>query len=616
MHNQRKNGYNIVITMGHIVKEEKRVRKIRTKLIAMVLLAMVVISGIVGGTAVYFIHNSNMGRLSQQENQMRNAYDVSIKNQVEIIVSELDGINEQVEKRLITKAQAETLAAGVIRNAKYGDGGYFWADTLDGVNVVLLGNKDVEGKSRIDLEDKFGKKIVKDFIEMAKKDGEGYSDYYFPRPGEDEALPKRGYIKLYEPFGWVIGTGNYVDDIDAFIADEETVVRSEINKVVTILGGSILLVLIFGTVGAFVMSNSISKPILALAELVDKTAKLNIKDDHGYDYLVNYKDERGIIAKSIANLRIVLRDLIKEMHVDSDRLTASYNELNVIVKDGREGIEAVTSTVADFAKGATEQAEDAQHAASNMSNLAEEINLSVRSAEELRGYTGEIIENNAEGVKLIRDLSEKFKSTAEANKMLNENVGTLTVKSSSIVQITNTIQQIAEQTNLLALNAAIEAARAGEAGRGFAVVADEIRNLAEETSKSTLQIDQIIKEILSEIKETEGNMKNANEAVDISAEVLVQVKSSFEAIENSMVSTINQLDNITKSIQTVDRNKDLAIQSIDGISAVTEENAAASEEIYATMDTQAELMRNIQENAQDVGKIAETLTGMIQRFTV
>jgi len=592
------------------------VRKIRTKLIAMVLLAMVVISGIVGGTAVYFIHNSNMGRLSQQENQMRNAYDVSIKNQVEIIVSELDGINEQVEKRLITKAQAETLAAGVIRNAKYGDSGYFWADTLDGVNVVLLGNKDVEGKSRIDLEDKFGKKIVKDFIEMAKKDGEGYSDYYFPRPGEDEALPKRGYIKLYEPFGWVIGTGNYVDDIDAFIADEETVVRSEINKVVTILGGSILLVLIFGTVGAFVMSNSISKPILALAELVDKTAKLNIKDDHGYDYLVNYKDERGIIAKSIANLRIVLRDLIKEMHVDSDRLTASYNELNVIVKDGREGIEAVTSTVADFAKGATEQAEDAQHAASNMSNLAEEINLSVRSAEELRGYTGEIIENNAEGVKLIRDLSEKFKSTAEANKMLNENVGTLTVKSSSIVQITNTIQQIAEQTNLLALNAAIEAARAGEAGRGFAVVADEIRNLAEETSKSTLQIDQIIKEILSEIKETEGNMKNANEAVDISAEVLVQVKSSFEAIENSMVSTINQLDNITKSIQTVDRNKDLAIQSIDGISAVTEENAAASEEIYATMDTQAELMRNIQENAQDVGKIAETLTGMIQRFTV
>lgn len=591
-------------------------KKIRTKLISMVLINMLLIAAIVGGTAVYFIYSSNMSRLDQLEKQMRNNYDMNIKSQVEIIVSELEGIENQVKKGTLTPSEAKTVAGDVIRNAKYGESGYFWADTLDGVNVVLLGKEDVEGKTRIDLEDKQGNMIIQDFIKIAKADGEGFYDYYFPRPGEEEALPKRAYVKLYEPYGWIIGTGNYIDDIDAFILNERTIVQEDVRRVLILLSAFIIVGLGIGFAVSFITSNSISKPILALAELVDKTSNLNIRNDDSYDYLVNYKDERGIIARSIANLRNVLRELISEMHEDSKLLTGSYNELNTIVSEGREGIDAVTQTVADFAKGATEQAEDAQKAAMNMGSLANEINLSVKSAEHLRGYTSEVSENNTLGVKLISELDEKFKGTKEANASLNKNVGTLTVKSSSIVQITNTIQQIAEQTNLLALNAAIEAARAGEAGRGFAVVADEIRKLAEETSKSTLQIDQIINEILGEIGDTETNMKHANSAIEVSEGVLQKVQSAFEAIEKSMIDTIKQLDNITVSVQNVDQNKDKAIESIDGISAVTEENAAAAEEIYATMDTQADLMRSIQENATDVGKIANTLTEIIQRFTV
>ncbi|MBF4692965.1 methyl-accepting chemotaxis protein [Fusibacter ferrireducens] len=591
-------------------------KKIRTKLILMVLINMLLIAAIVGATAVYFIHSSNISRLNQLEGKLRENYDLNIKSQVEIIVSELNGIQKQISEKKITLAEGQEIAADVIRNAQYGENGYFWADTVDGVNVVLLGKKDVEGSNRLDLEDKLGNKIVQQMIQIATSNGEGFYDYYFPKPGETEALPKRAFVKLYEPFNWVIGTGNYIDDIDVFVVKEKGIVTEDVSRIILLLSTFIIGGLGIGFLVSFVMSNSISKPILLLAELVDKTANLNIKDDTGYDHLVEYKDERGVIARSIANLRAVLRDLVKEMNADSIRLTGAYNELSGIVTQGREGIDAVTQTVADFAKGANEQAEDAQEAAINMDSLANEINQSVRSAEQLRSYTGEVTENNASGVKLIRELDEKFKGTKEANASLNENVGTLTVKSSSIVQITNTIQQIAEQTNLLALNAAIEAARAGEAGRGFAVVADEIRKLAEETSKSTLQIDQIIQEILGEIDETEINMQNANQAVEISGEVLQKVQFSFDAIEKSMVDTILQLDNITKNVHNVDQNKDRAIESINGISAVTEENAAASEEIYATMDTQAELMRHIQDNASEVGKIAGILTEIISRFNV
>ncbi|MCK8060326.1 MULTISPECIES: methyl-accepting chemotaxis protein [unclassified Fusibacter] len=590
--------------------------KIRTKLVLMVLVSMLLIAVILGSTSFYFIYSSNMARLDQLESKMLENYDSSIKNQVDILVSELTGISNQVDSGVITLAQSKVIAADVIRNAKYGDSGYFWADDTKGVNVVLLGNEDVEGKSRIDLEDKLGNMIIQDFIKIVESDGSGYYDYYFPRPGEEEALQKRAFVKLYEPFGWIIGTGNYVDDINAFVENERSIVTADISRVFVYLGGFVIIALIAGSVIAFIMSNSISKPILALADVVNKTSNLNIKDDSTIDYLLKYKDERGVIAKSIANLRVVLRDLIKEMQADSIKLNSAFEELNVIVTDGKEGIEAVTHTVADFAKGASEQAEDAQTAATNMNTLAQEINASVKSAEMLRGYTSEVSENNKEGVQLINELGVTFKATSEANDNLNENVGTLTVKSSSIVQVTSTIQQIAEQTNLLALNAAIEAARAGDAGKGFAVVAEEIRKLADETSKSTLKIDDIINEILGEIKQTESNMISSNESIKISGNVLTKVQSSFNAIEESMKKTITQLDSITQNIQTVDKNKNLAIESIDGISAVTEENAAAAEEIYATMDTQAELMGHILDNASEVGETAETLKEIIQRFTI
>jgi len=308
--------------------------------------------------------------------------------------------------------------------------------------------------------------------------------------------------------------------------------------------------------------------------------------------------------------------MVEEMQRGALNLDRSSEELNQVVSYGREGIDAVTQTVADFANGATSQAQDALEASDKMAALAKEIEETVNSAQKLKVYTSAVSESNIVGVKQLTELGERFATTTQANEKLNENVHTLTIKSSSIVQITNTIQQIAEQTNLLALNAAIEAARAGEAGRGFAVVADEIRKLAEETSKSTTQIDKIIKEILSEISETESNMGSSNEAIKMYGSVLGNVQSAFEAIEKSIDATLKQLDMISISIQNVNRNKDIATASIHGISAITEQNAAAAEEIAATMDTQADLMRSIQENSTEVKTTANNMTGVIGRFKV
>ncbi len=209
-----------------------------------------------------------------------------------------------------------------------------------------------------------------------------------------------------------------------------------------------------------------------------------------------------------------------------------------------------------------------------------------------------------------------MKLLEQSTEQLNQNVANLSVSSALIGDITSTIQTIAEQTNLLALNAAIEAARAGEAGKGFAVVADEIRKLAEQTSKSTAQIEEIIGEITSEIDVTMNNMTYSKEAVEVSSEVVKDVQASFEAIEGAMELTFEQLRMLTSNINNVDSNKSDALNAIQGISAITEENAAGAEEISATMDTQNDLMIEIMTNSDNLNNIASKLNGIISKFKV
>lgn len=591
-------------------------KRIRSKIILLVMACVIFTAGVIGGVSQYVILNTNNDRIDQLENQLRLGYDVNIKHQVDIVVSELTGIMNQVDKGVINSVQAEVIAADVVRNAKYGESGYFWADTLAGDNVVLLGNEAVEGTNRLELADHFGNKIIQSMIEIVNTEGAGYYEYYFPKPNETEALPKRAYVSFFEPFGWVIGTGNYIDDIDAIINAEREAMRNQMTTSYLVLIASIIGALILGIIVAYIFSNTISRPILRLTDLLNKTSNLDIKEDNAYDDLLKYKDETGVIAYAVGNLREVLRKLIEELKSGAVNLNASSNELKEVVEHGKEGIDAVTHTVTDFATGATEQAEDAQKAAEKMGELAKEIEETVQSAHKLKKFTETVSVSNDEGVKQLVSLNDTFKNTSLANARLNENVGTLTIKSSSIVQITNTIQQIAEQTNLLALNAAIEAARAGEAGRGFAVVADEIRKLAEETSKSTSKIDTIIQEILKEIDSTETNMASSNEAVRVSSNVLEHVQQAFEAIETAISDTLNQLDSISTSIQNVNANKDGATESIHGISAITEENAASAEEIAATMDTQSELMSKIQMNSNEVKRVASDMNEIIGRFKV
>lgn len=591
-------------------------KSIKGKILGAVLLNVAIVVLVVGGISFWTIYQQNVNRITQLETLMYANYDTQIKDHTDTLITALSGVKNQMAAGKLSALEGKRMAADIIRQAKYGKEGYFWADTVEGDNVVLLGREDVEGTNRLGLKDVNGVMIIQEFIKIVNSSGEGYLDYYFPRSGETEAAPKRGFVKLDKDFGWIIGTGNYVDDIEGFLTEQREQAKTQfINSILMMLGAVVVIVLISGGV-ALKMSHTISKPILRVTELVDKTAQLNIVRDESYRDIAENRDETGTIARAVINLRDVLRQTVIRIKEDSEMLDQTSEDLGSITSLGTESIKGVASVIQDYASGAQDQATDAQHSAELLSELAKDIDASVERSVTLKGLTSTVGTMNRNSSASIKELSLKFSSARKATEELDANVLVLSERSTQIGDIVATIQSIAGQTNLLALNAAIEAARAGEAGRGFAVVADEIRKLAEQTSKSTDMIEGIISDILKEIGQTRNNMEFSKGAVLSASTVMDEVFEAFKAIEVSMGETLGLLDGLGMSINNIDNRKNGVMDAINGISAVTEENAASSEEIAATMETQSNLMSEINTSAQNIAGIANQLSDMITKFHI
>ncbi|GAA0177406.1 hypothetical protein SH2C18_06480 [Clostridium sediminicola] len=524
-------------------------KSIRGKFVLVIISIVIIISIIISSSSLYLIYKNNNDRLTQLEKDLRVSYDQNIKQQVEIIVSQLDGIKNTIKKGILTEEEGKIVAADIIRNARYGKNGYFFVDTLNGINVVLLGNKDVEGKSRINLEDKMKNKIIQNFIQIAKDKGDGYTDYYFPKNGENIPLPKRAYVKLYEPFGWVIGTGNYIDDIDAFIQNEEDIIAKQYKNTVILLSIILVSSIIIGYIVAFLVSKSISKPIQNLLASANSIADGNLD----ISININRSDELGSLAKAFTVMVNNMNNVISNINSASNQVAA--------------GARQVSHSSISLSQGATEQASSIEQLTASIEEITSQTKQNAKNADEVKNITQSVKTNVTEGY-------------SQMNYMLDA-MTEINNSSKNISKIIKVIDEIAFQTNILALNAAVEAARAGQHGKGFAVVAEEVRNLAARSANAAKETTTLIE---GSIKKVEDGTKIADITAEALKKVVTGVDESAHLVTEIAVSTREQsigLDQINTGINQI-------ASVVQATSATSEESAAASEELSG----QAETLKN------------------------
>lgn len=298
--------------------------RVRTKIFTLSFIMFLMITAITG----IAIHNEiveNEKTLSTLGTTIRKDYDNNIKNQVENIITLLDGINKKYENGEMTLIQAKKLGADLIRGIRYDNDGYFWADTTDGTNIVLLGSS-TEGTNRYNYKDVKGNLIVQKVIKNGMKENGGYADYWFPKVGSSTPLPKRAYSKLFKPFDWVIGTGIYTDDIDKIIAQKRAAQNKLLNynlMVYVILASGFIFL---AEVITYIISVDITYPLTASVQHAKKISQ-GILDTIVPEKYKKRKDEMGALAVSFEKMQNGIISLVSKLE---DKSLALENEKELL----------------------------------------------------------------------------------------------------------------------------------------------------------------------------------------------------------------------------------------------------------------------------------------------
>lgn len=588
--------------------------KVRTKLLIVMFVAIAVLA-----LCVVFSTNS-MAQMQNQaleiiENDERESYDELIKQQVENVISLCQVIYDKYQAGEYTEDEAKKIAADEIRALRYGEGGYFWVDQYDGTNVVLLGSQ-TEGTNRMETKDADGYQMVKEIIRIGQEPDGGYTDYVYPKEGETESSPKRSYSKAFEPFGWVIGTGNYTDHIDDQIAavkadfSNYASERRAVFSAAAFIEGAILVALLIAII------ISIVKPLQKAIESLKQMEQGNFS--HALDAnLLKQKDDFGQLAVSLESMRTEVGRLIGAVKEEALEITSMVQEIDENITALDEEIESVSATTEELAAGMEETAASSEEI-NAMSHEIESAakSIAVRSQDGATEADG--IRERAVGIKTTTD--ENDRRTKQVHGEINSGL-TKALEDIKVVDqievLAESIMEITGQTNLLALNASIEAARAGEAGKGFAVVADEIRVLAEQSKAAVVHIQDVTQNVVGAVENLANGAKQLLEFVGTD---VVQNLAEFSKIADSYSQDAERVDSLVTDFSA---SSEELLASINGVmDAITEVSKAATEGATGTSDiaekTGVVVTRasEIKEKAAAAHASADELQKNVERFIV
>ncbi|QLL10885.1 methyl-accepting chemotaxis protein [Pseudomonas chlororaphis] len=475
----------------------------------------------------------------------------------------------------LDRATAQKQALSVIRGLRYDQSDYFWINDLTPVMVMHPTNPKLDGQNLAAIRDPDGFAVFNEMVAIAKAKGAGMVNYRWPKPGASEPVQKTSYVQLFQPWGWIIGSGVYIDDVQAEFRSQ--VVKASVVGIAIALLMALLVLLIARSI-----VRPLQETVHAMANIASGESDLTrTLDTHG-------QDEVTELARHFNGFTAKLRLVVSQLQVSASALAQSSTDLGANASQAQERsqqqsqqMELVATAINQVTYGVQDVAKNAEHAASEM------------RAAEAQAQQGQV---NIDGsLQQIDWLSATIDQAVEV-------IRTLAQESTQIGSVLEVIHSIAEQTNLLALNAAIEAARAGEQGRGFAVVADEVRLLAQRTQKSTAEIQSMIERLQGH---SEAAVRVIGDSSRASQQTIEQAGLAGESL-NAIGQALRNLNGLNASIASATLQQAHVVEDIN--QNVTQAAGLSHSTALAAEQSSAASLH--------LKELSEQLNGLLRQFRV